>query len=127
MASVDLRSFFDSYGDAFTRDAGDIALFYNVPCITARAGNIRMNSSEQEVEAFFTGVLTKYREQGNTHGVILSITTTDMGQNAVSATVRWAYKNARSETLWESTFSYTVYNGPKGWKILAQTMHDEAY
>lgn len=40
------------------------------------------------------------------------------------ATVRWAYKGSRGETLWEATFSYNLHRGEGGWKILVQTMHD---
>lgn len=39
-------------------------------------------------------------------------------------TVRWIYRGANGETLWESTFSYNLYRSQAAWKILLQTMHD---
>ena len=48
---------------------------------------------------------------------------TALGANAVAVTITWAYMDAADRVLWESTFTYQLYNGADGWKILLQTMH----
>ena len=47
-----------------------------------------------------------------------------LGANSVATTITWAYMNAADRVLSESTFTYQLYNGPDGWKILLQATHD---
>ena len=126
MTETELRTFFDEYGASFLKTEAEVADFYNVPCVTARQGAIRLNATRQDIEAFFGQVLRGYREQGNTQGEIRSFNWSQLGANSVAATIRWAYKNAVGAVLWEWTFTYNLYKGSDGWKILLQTMHDAA-
>ena len=50
----------------------------------------------------------------------------NLGANAIAATITWAYKDAAGRVLWEWTFTYNLYQGQEGWKILLQTQHDAA-
>lgn len=124
MTPLEIRQFFEEYGASFTQSEVEVAHFYNVPCITARMGAVRLNATRQDIEAFFADVLHKYREQGFTHGDFVTLSTAALGANAALVTNRWAYRNAQGAILWEWTFTYNLYKGPSGWKILLQTMHD---
>jgi hypothetical protein len=119
-----LRAFFEAYGDSFTKGPAAIAAFYAEPCITARAGNVRLNATRQDTETFFAGVDANYRERGFRRGAIVFLIEQSLGANSAIATIQWAYQDAGGGTLWESTFSYNVYKLDGGWKILLQTMHD---
>ena len=120
----DLRAFFDAYGESFTKGAAAIAAFYAEPCITARAGSVRLNATRQDTETFFAGVDASCRERGLKRGAILFMIEQSLGANSAIATLQWAYKDAGGRTLWESTFSYNLYKFGGNWKILLQTMHD---
>ncbi len=124
MTDAEVRSFFTAYGAAFVGTEVEIAAFYGAPCMTARQGVVHLNATRADVQAFFAEVLRQYRSQGCTQGEMRSLAATPLGANAVAVTVAWAYKNAANRVLWESTFTYQLYNGPDGWKILLQTMHD---
>ena len=120
----DLRAFFDAYGESFTKGAAAIAAFYAEPCMTARAGSVRLNATRRDTETFFAGVDASYRERGFRQGAIVFLIEQSLGANSAIATIQWAYQDAGGGTLWESTFSYNVYKLDGGWKILLQTMHD---
>jgi len=126
MTESDLRSFFADYGASFLRTEVEIAAFYQVPCVTARQGTVHLSATRPEVHTFFANVLRHYRAQGSTQGEMRRFEWASLGANAVAATITWAYKNPTGQTLWESTFTYNLYRGPEGWKILLQTMHDAA-
>ncbi len=126
MTESQLRSFFDAYGASFVESEVEIAEFYNAPCITARQGNVRLNATRQEVREFFGDVLQRYRSQGISQGDMRSFSWVSLGTNAIAATIAWEYRNADAQPLFEWTFTYNLYNGPEGWKILMQTMHDAA-
>jgi hypothetical protein len=126
MNDSELRSFFQSYGDAFLRTPADIADFYAAPCITARQGQVRLNVTHADVEAFFTDVLARYRAQGSAGGEIETFASTPLGVNSIAATIKWAYKDSSGSVLWEWTFTYNLYRVSDGWKILLQTLHDAA-
>jgi hypothetical protein len=121
-----LRAFFEAYGDSFTKGPAAIAAFYAEPCITARAGSVRFSPTRKDTEIFFATVDANYRERGFRQGAILFIIEQSLGANSAIATIQWAYKDAAGRTLWESTFSYNLYRLGAGWKILLQTMHDQA-
>ncbi|HYD57400.1 MAG TPA: hypothetical protein VEB41_10880 [Burkholderiales bacterium] len=120
-----IEGFFSRYRDAFKHGAQAIAAFYSEPCVTARAGKVRVNATLAETRALFETVDQQYRSRGMTHGEIERMEIRSMGVNAVMATIRWKYKDASGRTLWETTFSYNVYRRNDDWKILVQTMHDE--
>ena len=126
MNDSELRSFFESYGDAFLRSPADIADFYAAPCITARQGQVRLNATRADVEAFFTDVLAGYRALGGAGGEIKTLASTPLGTSSIAATVKWAYNDSSGSVLWEWTFTYNLYRGRDGWKILLQTLHDAA-
>jgi hypothetical protein len=121
----DLRTFFDAYGESFLHGAEAIAVFFAEPCITARAGVVRINPSHETITAIFREVVEQYRARGFTHGDYIHIESRSLGTNSAFATLRWSYKDAAGSTLWENTFSYNLYRQANGWKILLQTMHDE--
>lgn len=124
MTDADVRSFFTAYGDAFLETEDAIATFYGVPCMTAREGVLHLNSTPGDVHAFFAEVLRQYRSHGCTKGEMRRLESTPLGANSVAVTITWAYKDATDRVLWESTFTYQLYKGPDGWKIILQTMHD---
>ena len=126
MTESEVRSFFTDYSAAFLQTEVQIAAFYGAPCMTARQGVVHLNSTRRDVHAFFAEVLRQYRAQGSTQGEMRSLESTPLGANSVAATITWAYKSATDRVLWESTFTYSLYKGPDGWKILLQTMHDAA-
>jgi hypothetical protein len=126
MNDSELRSFFQSYGDAFLGTPADIAAFYATPCITARQGQVRLNLTRADVEAFFTDALARYRAQGSAAGDIKTFASTPLGANSIAATIKWAYKDSSGSVLWEWTFTYNLYRESDGWKILLQTLHDAA-
>jgi hypothetical protein len=114
----------EAYGNSFSQGARAVASFYSEPCVTARIGNVRVNPTRRETEALFVQVDEDYRARGFTHGAIVTMEVQLLGSNSAFATVRWAYKNAREETAWDTTFSYNLYRRDGAWKILVQTMHD---
>lgn len=124
MTESELRSFFTAYGASFLQTEVEIAAFYNAPCMTARQGTVHLNATRQEVQAFFAQVLRHYRAQGSTQGEMRSFESVSLGAHSAAATITWSYKSATGQALWESTFTYNLYKGPEGWKILLQTMHD---
>jgi len=119
----DLRQWFMKYNDAFPKGPAAVAEFYYEPCINARMG-VRLNRTRQDTATFFQQVIAKYRAQGWHHGEIVSMETRNLGSNSVQATVRWAYKNAENQALWEWTFTYNLYKANGDWKILLQTLHE---
>ncbi len=124
MTESELRSFFAEYGASFLQTEVEIAAFYHVPCITARQGAVHLNATRPELLAFFAQVLRQYRAQGSAQGEMRRFESVSLGANSIAATITWAYQSAAGQVLWESTFTYNLYQGPDGWKILLQTMHD---
>ena len=120
----ELKIFFDAYKASFSQGPAQIAAFYSEPCVTARMGVVRVNPTLKETEALFAEVDRQYRARGFTNGEYLVEEFRPLGANSAMATVHWAYKNARGDILWETTFSYNLYRRDGGWKILVQTMHD---
>ncbi|MGQ0545300.1 MAG: hypothetical protein ACT4P3_08215 [Betaproteobacteria bacterium] len=120
----EIRDFFEAYGGSFAKGAAAIAAFYGEPCITARAGTVRLNTTRKDTESFFAGVDANYRDRGFRQGAMLSFAEQSLGVNSAVATIRWAYRDGAGETLWESTFSYNLYRQGGNWRILLQTMHD---
>lgn len=126
MTDAQLHAFFTDYGASFLRSEVEIASFYNVPCMTARQGTVHLSKTRQEVQAFFADVLRLYRSRGSTHGEMRRFEAKSLGAHSIAATVTWAYQGSTGQTLWESTFTYNLYQGTEGWKILLQTLHDAA-
>ena len=126
MTEAEVRSFFKAYGDSFLETEAEVAEFYNVPCITARQGVVRLNATQEDIRSFFGEVLRRYREQGNTQGELRSLKWESLGANSIAATICWAYKDVAGRVLWRWTFTYNLYKGSEGWKILLQTLHDAA-
>lgn len=126
MTESELREFFDRYGASFTQTAADVAEFYQAPSMTARQGQVRLNATREDVTAFFDAVLQQYRAQGVTQGDMLHFAWTPLGVRAIAATITWSYKDSTDQTRWEWTFTYNLYHGADGWKILVQTLHDAA-
>jgi hypothetical protein len=119
-----VEAFIEAYRDSFSQGPRAIAGFYFEPCVTARMGVVRVNPTRKDTESLFAEVDEKYRAGGFTHAGILCRDVRPLGSGSALATVRWAYKGAREETLWETTFSYNLYRRDGAWKILVQTMHD---
>lgn len=124
MTEAELRAFFDAYGASFSETEAEIAEFYNAPCMTARQGQVRLNVTRGDVQAFFGAVLQQYRAQGISQGGMRAFQFVALGANAIAATITWAYQDPQGEVLFEWTFTYELYRGAEGWKILVQTMHD---
>ncbi len=124
MTEAELRSFFSAYGASFLQTEAEVAAFYSAPCITARQSTVHLSTTRPEIQAFFAQVLRHYRAQGSTQGEMRRFEWVPLGVNSIAATITWAYKNATGQLLWESTFTYNLYKGADGWKILVQTMHD---
>ena len=124
MTESELRTFFTDYGASFLQTEVEIAAFYGAPCLTARQGLVHLHATRPQVQAFFAEVLRRYRAQGSAQGEMRSFKSLSLGANSVAATITWAYKNATGQILWESTFTYNLYKGSEGWRILLQTMHD---
>src|SRR5690349_9491425 len=101
MTESELRAFFADYGAAFLQSEAEIAEFYNAPCITARQGAVRLNTTRQDVRLFFGEMLRGYRAHGAVQGDLRNLTWMSLGANATAATVTWAYKNAADQLLWE--------------------------
>jgi len=120
----EVKRFIEAYRDSFSQGPSAIAKFYSEPCVTARMGVVRVNPTLKDTQLLFAEVDEKYRARGFTHGEILSLDIRSLGSNSALATVHWAYKGAREETIWETTFSYNLYRRNGVWKILVQTMHD---
>lgn len=119
----DLTEWFNKYRDAFLAGPEAIAELYYEPCLNARMG-VRLNHTRHDTAEFFQNVLAKYRAQGFHHGEIVAMETRSLGSKSMLATVRWAYKNADNETLWEWTFTYILYDADGDWKILLNTLHE---
>ncbi len=121
----DVKRFVEAYRDSFSHGPSAIAEFYSEPCVTARMGAARVNPTRKDTEALFAEVDEKYRARGFTHGDILTLDIRPLGSSSALATVQWAYKDARGETLWQTTFSYNLYRRDGAWKILVQTHEHE--
>jgi hypothetical protein len=87
-------------------------------------GVVSVNTTLKDIHLLFTEIDERYRAKGFTHADILSLEIRPLGSNSILATVHWAYKGARENTLWETTFSYNLYRRDGVWKILVLTMHD---
>lgn len=120
----EVEQFMKAYGNSFSEGPRVIASFYSEPCVTARAGVVRVHSTSKDIETLFVQVDKDYRARGFTHGAMVTMDVQLLGSNSAFATVRWAYKNIHEETAWETTFSYNLYRRNGAWKILVQTMHD---
>jgi len=124
-ARKEIEQFIKAYGNSFSQGARVVCGFYSEPCVTARAGVVRVNQTRSDLELLFEKLDKDYRARGFTHGALVSMEVKPLGSNSALATVRWAYKNDREETVWETTFSYNLYRREGAWKILVQTMHDQ--
>ena len=112
-------------GISFPAGPATIASFYAEPCVTARAGVVRVNASHADTTALFTEVDKQYRARGFTQADYVILHKHGLGANSVMATIRWTYKDATGAAIWETTFSYNLYRRSGSWKILLQTMHDQ--
>jgi hypothetical protein len=121
----EVKRFIEAYRDSFGHGPSAIAAFYSEPCVTARMGVVRVNATREDTELLFAEIDAKYRAKGFTHADIVTIDIHSIGINSALATVQWAYKDSRAETLWETTFSYNLYRHDDVWSILVQTMHDQ--
>ncbi len=122
---AEIKSLFGAYGDAFAKTPAIAATFYAEPCITARAGVVRLHASHADLAALFVELDQQYRSRGYTHTDYVSFDWQGFGTNGGLATLRWAYKNPEEQALWHSTYSYNLYRRDGAWKILMQTMHDQ--
>lgn len=120
----EVKPLIEAYRDSFNEGPAAIAKFYSEPCVTARMGVVRVNRTLKDIQLLFAEIDERYRAKGFTHADILSLDSRPLGSNSVLATVHWAYKGARGNTLWETTFSYNLYRRDGVWKILVLTMHD---
>jgi hypothetical protein len=120
----EVKRFIEAYRDSFSQGPAAIAKFYSEPCVTVRLGVVRVNPTLEDTQLLFGQVDEQYRARGFTHAEILSLNVHPLGSNSALATVHWAYKGAREDTLWETTFSYNVYRRDGVWKILVLTMHE---
>jgi hypothetical protein len=120
----EVKRFFEAYRDSFSRGASAIAALYSEPCVTARMGVVRVNTSRKDTELLFAEVDKNYRAKGFTHADMVTLDVQPLGSNSALATVHWAYKGEDDKTLWETTFSYNLYRHDGAWKILVLTMHD---
>jgi NTF2-like protein (DUF6841) len=121
---VEFKAFFDAYRDSFVEGPPAIATFYSEPCVTARAGVVRVNHTHADTTALFAEVDRQYRARGFTHADYEVLESRSLGANSVCATICWSYKGADGATIWQTTFTYNLYKRVGAWKILVQTMHD---
>jgi hypothetical protein len=121
----DLKAFFDAYRDSFPKGPEAVAAFYSQPCVTARAGIVRVHSSSSDITLLFEAVDKQYRDRGYTHAECSSFDCESLGANSALVMVRWAYKGPDEQTIWETTFSFNVYRRDGTWRILVQTVHDQ--
>jgi hypothetical protein len=87
-------------------------------------GVVRVNPTLEDTQELFAQVDEQYRARGFTHAEILSLEARPLGSNSALATVHWAYKGPRQNTLWETTFSYNLHRRDGACKILVLTMHE---
>ena len=119
-----VKRFFETYREAFSRGASAVAELYSEPCVTVRMGVVRVNATRKDTESLFAEIEKNYRAKGFTHSDVLTLKAQSLGSTSALATVQWAYKNRKNETLWETTFSYNLYRPDGAWKILVLTMHE---
>jgi hypothetical protein len=122
---VELRNFFDAYLESWPKGPAAIAEFYSEPCLTARAGTLKVHLSRADITSLFTAVDKQYRDRGYNRGECLSFDWQSLDARCALATVRWAYQGPNSETIWETTFTYNLMKQDGAWKIYVQTMHDQ--
>jgi hypothetical protein len=123
--TFDAKAFLDAYRDSFAQGPTAIGSFYAEPCVTARIGMVRINPSRPDIAALFAEVDKQYRVRGFTHADYDLLDARDLGANSALATARWTYKSADGQVIWQTTFTYNLYRGAEGWRILVQTMHDD--
>ncbi|HKU95877.1 MAG TPA: hypothetical protein VJR58_11395 [Vineibacter sp.] len=121
---IEIKAFFDAYGDTFAKKPAIAATFYSEPCITARSGVVRAHASHADLAALFAELDKQYRDRGYTHTDYVSFDWQSLGVNGGLATLRWAYKDPEERAIWHTTYSYNLYKRDGAWKILMQTMHD---
>lgn len=121
---ADIKSLFEAYGNEFAKRPAIAATFYAEPCITARAGVVRLHASHADLAALFVELDKQYRDRGYTHTNYVSFDWQSFGANGGLATLRWAYKDPQERAIWHSTYAYNLYKRDGAWKILMQTMHD---
>jgi vanillate O-demethylase monooxygenase subunit len=121
---AELEALFGAYRDAFIERAASAAAFYSEPCVTARAGVVRVHPAQADLAAFFTEVDTRYRQRGYTRFDNVTFAWQGLGANSVLVTIHWVYKDREGSPIWETTFSYNLFKCEGTWKILMQTMHD---
>lgn len=122
---VELRNFFDAYLESWPKGPAAIAEFFSEPCLTARAGALRVHLSREDFASHFDVVDKQYRDRGYKRGECLSFNSQSLDAKCALATVRWAYRGSASETIWETTFTYNLMKQDGAWKIYVQTMHDQ--
>jgi hypothetical protein len=69
---VELQDFFDAYLESWPKSPAAIAEFYSEPCLTARAGNLKVHLSQADITSLFTLVDKQYRDRGYKRGKRLS-------------------------------------------------------
>lgn len=106
-----IQRFIEGCRDAFPRGPGVIAACYAEPCVTVRGGVARVNATREDTERLFAEVDRKYHADGFTRGDIVAMDVRLLGATSALATVRWADKGSRGETLREATFSYNPHRG----------------
>ena len=122
----EVTKFIEAYRDVFSHGPRAVAELYAEPCMTVRMGVVRVHPTRGDTERLFAEVDASDRERGFTHGEILAMHVEPLGSSGALATVHWAYMGACEELLWKTTISYNLYRRDGAWRILVQTMHDEA-
>lgn len=104
-------------------DAEGVTELCMAPFLAIRGGVPIHLVERDDVRAHFQAMIDAYREAGAATWSPIKIETSQLGEHACFATVRWNALDTSGEVLRDTSTTYHALRGDKGWRFLSYTNH----
>jgi len=123
--ATEVKAFFVQYNEVFaTFDGKQVAALYYMPTVTMRGdGSIHCLRSQEDLAAFFQGVIDTYRKDGYAGSNLKNLEVLPIGDLSALATMDWEMLRQDGSLIRRWRQSYNVVRTPAGWRILVSTFH----
>ncbi len=123
--ATEVKAFFVQYNEVFaTFDGKQVAALYYMPTVTMRGdGSIECLRSQEDLAAFFQGVIDTYRNDGYAGSNPKNLEILPIGDLSALATMDWEMLRQDGSLIRTWRQSYNVIRTPAGWRILVSTFH----
>jgi len=124
--TAEIRSFFESYRDAFNLlDAEGVTGHYAFPCMIAHASGQGLFTGSAALLDNNTVLCRQYREGGYEEADFEEHSFIGQGGNFAIADLRWTIRRHAGNEPWRFRTSYNLRRDDGEWKILMVTAYEE--